>query len=388
MMKLRRLCIASAILLAACLSVTAARAAAPAGKSLRSLDQALAPLAARYGLRITATDPPKPAHKSITCRALADADLPGAEPYVKLFAEEWAKYPPGFVKASRLTTIAFVTDLSVDGQRRAVVPDAPDAVLFLDPTVGGPNRTYQRHCIHHDFYHLVEREINGDILFKDPKWAALNDPPFTYGHGGEFARTSDQFGINHPAAGFINKYSQSGLEEDKAEIFAASFTPEYRRSIDQWSQKDKVLRAKLDFMRLFVNAYKADPKSEPERRVRSFLQAVKRNDLNAAETSLEAHADLIGAKDYMGWTAVHWAAAHGRGDTIKTLLGHKADVKAKDRDGWTPLHVAAAAGREGACKQLLEAGADPAARDARNRTPHDWAERMGNVRVEALLKTP
>jgi hypothetical protein len=386
MMKSRVLRVTAVIALAACLSGTAARAAAPKGRSLRSLEQALAPLAARYDLKITATDPPKPAHESIQYHALADGDFPSAEPYVKLFAAEWAKYPPGFVKASRLTTIAFVTDLTVNGQQRAVVPDAPVAVLFLDPTVGGANRTYQRHCIHHDFYHLVEREINGDILFKDPKWAALNDPTFEYGHGGEFARTSDQFGINHPATGFINKYSQSGLEEDKAEIFAASFTPEYRRSIEQWSQRDKVLRAKLEFMRLFVNAYKAEPKSEPDRRAQAFLQLVKRNDMKAAGTLLETHPDLIGAKDYMGWTALHWAAAHGRAEAIKTLLAHKADVKARDKDGWTPLHAAAAAGSEAACKQLLEAGADPAARDARGRTPHDWAERMGNVAAEAVLK--
>src|SRR3954454_22937255 len=74
-------------------------AGARGGKSLHSLEQSLAPLAARYGLTITATDPPKPAHKSIDYQALTEADLPSAEPYLTLFAEEWAKYPPGFVKA-------------------------------------------------------------------------------------------------------------------------------------------------------------------------------------------------------------------------------------------------------------------------------------------------
>jgi hypothetical protein len=361
-------------------------AATRGGATLRSLEQSLAPLARRYELTITLTDPPKPAHTSIKYTALTDAEVSSAEPYVKLFAEEWAKYPAPFIKASRLKAVAFVTDLSVNGQHRAAVPDAPAPVLFLDPKVGDYNRAYQRHCIHHDFYHLVEREINGDINFKDPKWAALNDPPFHYGRGGEFATTSDQFEINHPAPGFINKYSQSGIEEDKAEIFAATFTPEYRRSMEQWAQRDGVLRAKVEMTRAFAGAYQAPPRSEKEKAAREFFLAVRRNDVAAAVLLLGPNPDLVAVKDARTWTALHWAAAHGRPDEIRMLLAHKSDVNAKDKDGWTPLHVAAAAGHNAACDVLIEAGADPTAKDARARTPADWAQRMDHYALVARLK--
>src|SRR4051812_15351162 len=119
--------------------------------------------------------------------------------------------------------------------------------------------------------------------------------------------------------------------------------------MEQWEQRDAVLRAKLEMTRAFAGAYQAPPRSAKERAAREFFLAVKRNEVAAAVLLLGPNPELVGAKDARDWTALHWAAAHGRADEVRMLLAHQADVNAKDKDGWAPLHVAAAAGHGGAC---------------------------------------
>ena len=58
--------------------------------------------------------------------------------------------------------------------------------------------------------------------------------------------------FSHPQVGFLNLYSQSGLEEDKAEIFASLFVKQEHNKLKQWSQTDKVLKNKMDYMMKFL----------------------------------------------------------------------------------------------------------------------------------------
>src|SRR5690606_1012800 len=104
------------------------------------------------------------------------------------------------------------------GQERWAVPDFVHETLYLDVAVRfARDEVFQRRVIHHEFYHLLEEEWNGDPYFKDPAWAALNTPEHRYGAGGAANRDRRLSLFNHPAPGFVSRYAMTGLEEDKAE---------------------------------------------------------------------------------------------------------------------------------------------------------------------------
>jgi hypothetical protein len=189
-----------------------------------------------------------PASWKVRCDAPVREDNKQLDLYRKILAAELGKYPMPLLQKSKLKAIAIVKNLSVAGQRRSAMPDYENEVLYLDFIRGGHAPVYQAHTIHHEFFHLLEQELNGSAYFKDPEWAKLNPKDFKYGNGGKQQRESDNFGLVHPRLGFINRYSMSGLEEDKAEIYAALFIPSERKKINAMASKDSYLTAKISIM--------------------------------------------------------------------------------------------------------------------------------------------
>jgi len=128
----------------------------------------------------------------------------------------------------------------------------------------------------------------------------------------------------------------------------------------------------------------------------------------------------INAKNSSGWTALHAAAANGRGSLVRLLLGVGADpeattlrqinalrlaleskdessiavllekgskVDARNADGWTALQVAAADGRGLLVRALLKAGADTNATTPYGMNALDLAlEGKAEQSIEALLE--
>ena len=93
--------------------------------------------------------------------------------------------------------------------------------------------------IHHELFHFMEYSaihspsapplsapLTRQLDFPDPTWSALNPPHFQYGTGGVDARgaamaVSGAYNGQRLKGPFVNRYSQSGMEEDRAEIYAA-----------------------------------------------------------------------------------------------------------------------------------------------------------------------
>lgn len=213
-------------------------------------------LARRYQVTIEVEHPPRASWEAVRYEPLSAAERESQrfQRYRGLFEQEFGKYPPGLVKLADVRQIALVKDLGYAGQQRAALPDFVKEILYLDVFRGEKVELYQRHVVHHEFYHLLEEEVYNNVYYKDPDWAALNPTGFSYGSGGANAQTGPQYDLVHPKPGFINRYAMSGLEEDKAEIFAALMVPQETRLIESWSRQDPYLRRKIETMKAFLKA--------------------------------------------------------------------------------------------------------------------------------------
>ncbi len=174
--------------------------------------------------------------------------------YVDLFVEEFSKYPVDLIKSSGLRRVEFVEKLAVGSQFRAAVPDCENEVLYYDVSYARSQR-YSRHVVHHEFYHMIEQQWNGNSFYKDPNWALMNDKDFKYGTGGSDAYgQGDVWSFVHPRPGFLNLYSTYGLEEDKAEVWAVLFVPDNWRIVKPAVLDDPILRAKVNYIREFARS--------------------------------------------------------------------------------------------------------------------------------------
>ena len=80
----------------------------------------------------------------------------------------------------------------------------------------------------------------------------------------------------------------------------------------------------------------------------------------------------VGAKDTMGYTALHCACEKGHLKVVKYLISHGADINAAvTLSNWTPLHFATRNGRFEIVQYLISKGAYVGARDIFGQTPFD-----------------
>jgi hypothetical protein len=167
-----------------------------------------------------------------------------------LFAEEFLLYPPELVHRVGLRRVIFCDDLYCGGLRRAIVPNYSECDLYVDVTGRGGHNLYKRKTIHHEFFHVINFADDG-ILAEDERWTSLNPRGFRYGAGGESAQNKPQTSwLSNDYPGFLNHYSTTAIEEDKAEVFANLMVEsEY---MGQRAKRDPVIRAKIGRMKEFM----------------------------------------------------------------------------------------------------------------------------------------
>ena len=113
------------------------------------------------------------------------------------------------------------------------------------------------------------------------------------------------------------------------------------------------------------NATGANPEARVKEGWTALMSASQKGHAEAAETLLDAGADIDAANDD-GETALIWAAFEGHSDIVKMLLDAGVDINAKTErrniysagDGFTALMWAAFEGHSDIVKMLLDAGAD------------------------------
>ena len=222
-----------------------------------TIDSLITDMYDSYGVTIEVVNPSSTSWSTsvISFDPLSENDYAELEKYVHLFRSEFFKYPKKFIINTNLKKVVFVKNLINQSVSVAAMPDYYKENLYMDIFVGNYDKTYQRHVVHHEFYHMIEEQFNGNAYYKDPIWAKMNDPSFQYGNGGINARSSDLEPVNHPQQGFISGYSMSGLEEDKAEIYAGLMTTEEKDKLRKWAKSDKILAAKIFYLSAFLKDY-------------------------------------------------------------------------------------------------------------------------------------
>ncbi len=181
--------------------------------------------------------------------AQGETDRANLQRYLILLSEELSKYPKSFIQSSKLKVVAVGKGLTFRNQPRAALPDYVKETLYYSfDYLDKGSEDYVRHVVHHEYFHMLEEEWNGSAYFKDPAWARLNEEEFRYGSGGVNARNGNVSTLNHPRKGFINGYAMSGLEEDKAEVWAAMLVPAEWKLVASWCQKDERLKQKVELL--------------------------------------------------------------------------------------------------------------------------------------------
>lgn len=148
------------------------------------------------------------------------ADLDDAARYVRWLADEWSDYPRCWFETARISRVRLCSNLRWKVQPRAAIPDFDGGAMYFDVAFGPDLEEYVRRVMHHEFYHSFDRFDDGE-LYADAAWSKLNPPGFTYGGGG-VTRQSDPTTslLATGTVGFVDDYATSGVEEDKAELFA------------------------------------------------------------------------------------------------------------------------------------------------------------------------
>lgn len=166
--------------------------------------------------------------------------------YTRLFAREFALYPPHLVQRSQLRRVVLCSELSFVSQRRNAIPDFEHATLYLDVNRGTYSKSYLRKVIHHEFFHVIDYRDDGSV-YEDDRWASLNPDPFKYGTGGRAAQVLPETSVlTNKFPGFLNHYSTTAVEEDKAELFANLLVDlEY---VEERARQDRVIHAKVQRM--------------------------------------------------------------------------------------------------------------------------------------------
>ena len=109
----------------------------------------------------------------VSCDGLTEGDKLRLEEYLKMFDREFGKYPPEFVARTGLRRIYLCKNLRIGEQYRAAMPDYFTETLYYDIYRGCESPGYLEDVLHHEYYHMIEQELNGDAYYKDPKWVGL-----------------------------------------------------------------------------------------------------------------------------------------------------------------------------------------------------------------------
>jgi hypothetical protein len=155
---------------------------------------------------------------------------------------ELARYAPELLHRAGLARVLFTATLR---ERGRAIPSLPNCAGTLLLDVDAPD-AFLRRLVHHEVFHFIDLADDG-VVRRDARWESLNERFFVYGDGGRSTRDPRATSLTDTLPGFLNAYSLSGVEEDKAEVF--SFLMTSPREVARLAKDDRVLTSKLALLR-------------------------------------------------------------------------------------------------------------------------------------------
>jgi hypothetical protein len=201
--------------------------ASPASTQGVDLMCATRPFSLHLGNGVVEGDPASPA-------ALARA--------TRIVDSELARYAPDLLHRAGLGRVLFTATLREGGR---AIPSLPNCAGTLLLDVDAPD-AFLRRLVHHEVFHFIDLADDG-VVRHDPRWESLNERFFVYGDGGRSTRDPRGATLTDTLPGFLNAYSLSGVEEDKAEVF--SFLMTSPREVERIAKDDVVLTNKTVLLR-------------------------------------------------------------------------------------------------------------------------------------------
>jgi hypothetical protein len=169
--------------------------------------------------------------------------------YLQMLQGELESYPTELFRKAGLRRIVVCGKLAINDRVYAGTVDCEHGVIYLQIPDEHVDSVYLRMVPHHEFFHLLDFALGH--FDSDPAWETLNVPDFRYGAGGETMADDPVASIPDPLLiGFMNKYSTSGLGEDKAEVFAYMMVAP--SVLEARLPKDGVLWAKRKTMEMLL----------------------------------------------------------------------------------------------------------------------------------------
>jgi hypothetical protein len=194
--------------------------------------------------------PVRTTHGMIEGRAATEQAL---RMYLRWFPDEFRLYPVEAIRNSRLRRVILCAELKFAGQFRTAIPDFEHNTLYLDIERASTSRIYQILVFHHELFHVFDYADDFRV-YEDAAWVELNEDDFRYGSGGKNAQDNPETSVltdRYP--GFLNHYSTTGVEEDKAELFANLVVR--AKTVERRAESDPVLRTKCDRMRELLHQF-------------------------------------------------------------------------------------------------------------------------------------
>ena len=151
----------------------------------------------------------------LECNPPTNSDL---DCYIPLLFMEFWIYGKSFIKKSNLKKLNLVHNIEYTNseytQERAGCPEyeTSKSITFA---IHEKNLAYIRIVLHHEIFHYID--FADDFSYDDEGWDKLNYKGFEYGNGGDSER--EWIKLEKNQKGFINHYSTTALEEDRAEIY-------------------------------------------------------------------------------------------------------------------------------------------------------------------------
>lgn len=180
--------------------------------------------------------------------------------YICILNRELKLYPEGYLKKANVQQIVLGRNMAFRDKYRAAIPDPYKGILYYS-TNGAcqdSSEEYLVDCIHHELHHMVEFSIWKDFRYDWVRWQKLNIEGFRYGSGGEEAYrdwNTDYYSPVHPEKGFINRYSMTGDEEDRAVVMSYIMSGIVRQKLVELCKEDEILRRKVMLIAELVNEF-------------------------------------------------------------------------------------------------------------------------------------